>query len=516
LVQPELAAEPKRTSAAPEQRWRLLPAPNRRERVSSGPQSESPGGAVVRNQFYVDGAWIASTSRERIEVHEAGTGEVMTVVADASEEDLDRAVQAAAKAQVGWARTSPEQRAHFLEAISRGIRARTEDLAQSISREVGTPIRHSRAIQVGNPIGIIEGTTAALREFTFQEEIGNVLALRLPIGVVAAITPWNYPLQQVVAKVAPALAAGCTVVLKASEVAPLTAFALAEVADAVGLPAGVLNVVTGRGATAGEWLVTHPRVDMISFTGSTRAGQRISSLAAAQVTPLTLELGGKSASVLLPDADLAKGSKFAVYNAFLNAGQTCTALTRLLVPQADQERAVAIAVETARKLEIGDPLDEATRLGPLASQAQLDRVRGFIALGIAEGARLVTGGKEPPPGLNSGYFVAATVFADVKPQMRIAQEEIFGPVLAVIPYLDEEEALEIANGTRYGLAAAVWSADQDRALAFARQLRAGTVEVNGGTFNLAAPFGGVKQSGHGREFGRYGLEEYLVAKSLQL
>ena len=278
----------------------------------------------------------------------------------------------------------------------------------------------------------------------------------------------------------------------------------------------MLNVLTGTGSTAGEGLVSHPLVDLISFTGSTRAGRRISQLAAETVTPLTLELGGKSASVLLPDADIEKAAKFAVYNAFLNAGQTCTALTRLLVPQADQERAVAVAVDTALKLGLGDPLDESTRLGPLASQAQLERVRGYIRQGIAEGARLVTGGAESPQGLDRGYFVAATVFADVRPEMTIAQEEIFGPVLSVIPYRDETEALEIANGTRYGLAGAVWSGDQDRAVAFARRLRAGTIEVNGGAFNLSAPFGGVKQSGHGREFGRYGLEEFLVAKSLQL
>lgn len=475
--------------------------------------SEEP---QVQDCLYLGGAWVASTAEDRIEVHEAGTGRVIARVADASELDIDRAVQAAAEAQPAWSATAAAERAEHLRAIAHGIVERTEELARSISREVGTPIRHSRAIQIGNPIQIIEGTATVLQEFDFQEEIGNVLALREPIGVIAAITPWNYPLQQVVAKVAPALAAGCTVVLKASEVAPLTAFALAEIANSVGLPAGVLNVLTGKGVTAGEGLVSHPLVDMISFTGSTRAGQRISRLAAERVTPLTLELGGKSASVLLPDADIEKAAKFAVYNAFLNAGQTCTALTRLLVPEGVQELAVATAVETAQKLTLGDPLDEATRLGPVASHAQLERVREFIVVGIAEGARLATGGVETPPGLEHGYFVAPTVFADVRPEMTIAQEEIFGPVLSVIPYRDEAEALEIANGTRYGLAAAVWSGDQDRAVAFARRLRAGTVEVNGGAFNLQAPFGGVKQSGHGREFGRYGLEEFLVAKSLQL
>jgi betaine-aldehyde dehydrogenase len=468
----------------------------------------SPEGSAQprsQSQFYLNGQWVESTSPHRIAVREAATGEVLAEVADASEMDIDAALQAAARARPAWASTSPEQRARYLEAISAGITERTESLARSISQEVGTPIRHSRAIQIGNPVQIIAGTIQALREFHFQEEIGNVRALREPIGVVAAVTPWNYPLQQVVAKVAPALAAGCTVVLKAS-----------EIADSAGLPPGVLNVLTGVGATAGEGLISHPLVDKISFTGSTRAGQRISQLAATRVVPVTLELGGKSASVVLPDADLEKAAKFAVYNAFLNAGQTCTALTRLLVPEADQERALAVAVDTAQKLGLGDPLDESTRLGPLASEAQRERVRGYIQAGIAEGARLVCGGLDVPTELEHGYFVAATVFADVRPEMTIAQEEIFGPVLSVIPYRNEAEALEIANGTRYGLAAAVWSADQDHALTFAKSLRAGTVEVNGGPFNLSAPFGGVKESGHGREFGRYGLEEFLVAKSLQL
>ncbi|MGA8426970.1 MAG: aldehyde dehydrogenase family protein [Candidatus Dormiibacterota bacterium] len=474
------------------------------------------GDRLVQDQFYIGGGWAPATSGTRINVHEAATGEVFAEVAEASEQDIDGAVKAAAEAYPGWSRTAVEERVSYLEAISQGIADRTEELARSIAREVGSPIRMARAVQVGNPIAIITGTTAALRDFEFQEQIGNDLVVHEAVGVVAAITPWNYPLQQIVAKVAPALAAGCTVVLKASEVAPLTAFTLAEIAAAAGLPAGVLNVISGTGATAGEGLVLHPLVDMISFTGSTRAGRRISQLAAESVTPVTLELGGKSASVLLPDADIEKAAKFAVYNAFSNAGQTCTALTRLLVPAEEQERAAAVAVETAQKLTLGDPLDESTRLGPLASETQLERVRGYIRQGIAEGARLMIGGAEAPTGLERGYFVQATVFADVRPEMTIAQEEIFGPVLSVIPYRDESEALEIANGTRYGLAGAVWSQDQDHAVSFARRLQAGTVEVNGGAFNLVAPFGGVKQSGHGREFGKYGLQEFLVPKSIQL
>ena len=478
--------------------------------------SARSGDRLVQDQFYIGGTWSPSTSGTRINVHEAATGEVFAEVAEASEQDIDTAVKAAADAYPSWSATAVDDRLGYLEAISQGIADRTEDLARSIAREVGSPIRMARAVQVGNPIAIIAGTAAAVRDFQFQEQIGNDLVIHGAVGVVAAITPWNYPLQQIVAKVAPALAAGCTVVLKASEVAPLTAFTLAEIAAAAGLPAGVLNVISGTGVTAGEGLVLHPLVDKISFTGSTRAGRRISQLAAETVTPVTLELGGKSASVLLPDADIEKAAKFAVYNAFSNAGQTCTALTRLLVPAGEQERAAAVAVETAQKLTLGDPLDESTRLGPLASEAQLERVRGYIRQGIAEGARLMIGGAESPDGLDKGYFVRATVFADVRPEMAIAQEEIFGPVLSVIPYRDESEALEIANGTRYGLAAAVWSQDQDHAISFARQLQAGTVEVNGGAFNLVAPFGGVKESGHGREFGRYGLQEFLVPKSIQL
>jgi aldehyde dehydrogenase (NAD+) len=482
--------------------------------TAAHPAGSEEGG--VQDRFYIGGDWTPPTSGARINVHEAATGEVFAEVAEASEQDIDSAVQAAAEALPSWSATAVEERVTYLEAISKGISERTEELARTIAREVGSPIRMARAVQVGNPIGIIAGTNAAVRDFQFQENIGNDLVVHQAAGVIAAITPWNYPLQQVVAKVAPALAAGCTVVLKASEIAPLTAFMLAEIAAEAGLPAGVLNVITGTGATAGEGLVLHPLVDRISFTGSTRAGRRISQLAAESVTPVTLELGGKSASVLLPDADIEKAAKFAVYNAFSNAGQTCTALTRLLVPASDQERALAVAVETAQKLTVGDPLDESTRLGPLASETQLERVRGYIRQGIAEGARLVIGGADAPPALERGYFVQATVFADVGPEMTIAQEEIFGPVLSVIPYRDESEALEIANGTRYGLAGAVWSQDQDHAIDFARRLEAGTVEVNGGAFNLVAPFGGVKQSGHGREFGKYGLEEFLVPKSIQL
>jgi len=335
--------------------------------------------------------------------------------------------------------------------------------------------------------------------------------------VAVAITPWNYPLHQITLKVAPALAAGCTVVLKPSEVAPFNAFILAEVIEAAGLPKGVFNLITGFGPTVGEALVKHPDVDVVSFTGSTRAGKRISELAAQSVKRVALELGGKSASVILDDADLAVAVKSTVNGCYLNSGQTCTALTRMLVPDSLYEQAKTIAAEVAKGFTVGDPLQESTKLGPLSSQAQLERVRSYIKKGQQEGAELVAGGAEPPEGVPAGgYYVRPTVFGRVKNSMTIAQEEIFGPVLSIIPYRDEEEAVRIANDTVYGLAGAVWSKDEARAQRVARRIRAGQVDVNGGAFNMNAPFGGFKQSGHGREAGRYGLEEFLEYKSLQL
>ncbi len=333
----------------------------------------------------------------------------------------------------------------------------------------------------------------------------------------AAITPWNYPLHQIALKVAPALAAGCTVVLKPSEVAPFNAFILAEAIEAAGLPQGVFNLVTGFGANAGEALVKHLGVDMISFTGSTRAGKRISELAAQGVKRLALELGGKSASLILDDADLATAVKGTVNGCYLNSGQTCTALTRMLVPESRYQEAAKIAAEVAKSFTVGDPLAETTKLGPLSSQAQLERVRGFIRKGLQEGAELLAGGADAPEGVPpGGYYVKPTVFGRVKNDMTIAREEIFGPVLSIIAYKDDEDAVRIANDTVYGLAGAVWSRDDARAQRVARRIRAGQVDVNGGAFNMNAPFGGFKQSGHGREAGVYGLEEFLEYKSLQL
>jgi acyl-CoA reductase-like NAD-dependent aldehyde dehydrogenase len=377
------------------------------------------------------------------------------------------------------------------------------------------PLTMSTAIQAGLPIMTSGQMAQIVREFPFEEQVGNSLVVREPVGVVGCITPWNYPLHQVVNKVAPALAAGCTVVLKPSEVAPFTAFVLAEIVDEAGLPAGVFNLVSGTGPIVGEAIVTHPDVDAVSFTGSTRAGKRIAELAAATVKRVTLEMGGKSANLILDDADLEKAVRSGVNNAFLNSGQTCTALTRMLVPRDRQADAERIAADQAAKLTVGDPFDDSSRLGPLVSDVQRERVRGYIRKGIDEGARLVIGGADAPPGLRRGYYVQPTIFADVRPDMTIAQEEIFGPVLSIIPYDTEEDAVRIANDTVYGLAGAVWAADPARAERVARRLRTGQVDVNGGRFNPMAPFGGFKQSGVGRELGRFGLEEFLEVKSLQ-
>ena len=470
-----------------------------------------------REKFFIGGQWVAPAASESIEVHNAGNGQVMGRVPAGGEKDADAAVGAARSAFESWGTTSPGVRSEFLEKISGGLKARAEEIAKTIAQEVGMPIKMSTRIQAGLPIANFANYAKLLKEFQFEQKVGNSIVVREPVGVVVAITPWNYPLHQIALKVAPALAAGCTVVLKPSEVAPFNAFILAEVIEAAGLPKGVFNLVTGYGPAVGEALVKHPGVDMISFTGSTRAGKRISELASATIKRVALELGGKSASVILEDADLAAAVKGTVNGCYLNSGQTCTALTRMLVPQSKYEEAAKLAAEVAKGFTVGDPLQESTRLGPLSSQAQLERVRGYIQKGIAEGAQLVAGGAEPPEGApQGGYYVRPTVFGNVKNSMTIAQEEIFGPVLSIIPYTDEEEAVRIANDTVYGLAGAVWSKDDARAQRVARRIRAGQVDVNGGAFNMNAPFGGFKQSGHGREAGVYGLEEFLEYKALQL
>jgi acyl-CoA reductase-like NAD-dependent aldehyde dehydrogenase len=468
------------------------------------------------DNLYIDGRWVRASSSETIEVINPYTEKTCGQVPAGSPEDVEKAVQAARKAFDGWAAMAPSERAAAVEMIAAKLEQRKEEIGQTISAELGMPIAWSVAIQSGLPAAVMGSYAGLAREFQWEEKVGNSLIVKEPAGVCAFITPWNYPLHQIVGKVAPALAAGCTLVLKPSSEAPLNAFALAEIIAEVGLPPGVFNLVTGSGQVVGEALCRHPQVDLISFTGSTRAGRRIGEVAAQSVKRLTLELGGKSANILLDDANFQKAVSNGVKNVCLNSGQTCSALTRLLVPAARQDEAIAIARKTASEITVGDPSDQANYMGPLISARQRDIVKEYIRKGIAQGATLVCGGTELPAHLKQGYFVAPTIFADVTSAMTIAQEEIFGPVLCIIPYKDEEEAVAIANDTIYGLSGAVWSASEQRALRVARRLRTGQVAINGGKYNLLAPFGGYKQSGHGRELGKEGLEEFLETKAIQL
>ena len=469
----------------------------------------------VRDKLYIGGRWVDPAGAETIEVVNASTEEVIGRIPQGTPEDVDRAVAAARAAFESWSQTDMVERAELVRAVAAGLAARRDEIAATISQELGMPIVQSTGIQAGLPTMTFTSVPDLLEDVVWREEVGNSVVVREPVGVVGAITPWNYPLHQIAAKVAPALAVGCTVVLKPSEVAPLNAFVLAEVIHEAGLPAGVFNLVTGTGPVVGEAIASHPEVDMVSFTGSTRAGRRVSELASQSVKPVALELGGKSPNVILDDADLETAVTDGVAKCFLNSGQTCSALTRMLVPRGRLAEAERIAAAVAEAYTVGDPFDPGTRLGPLVSETQRERVRGYIRKGVEEGARLVTGGAEPPEGSERGYYVRPTVFSDVRPDMTIAQEEIFGPVLAIMPYDDEDDAVRIANDSQYGLAGGVWSADEERAQRVARRIRTGQVEINGGVFNPLAPFGGYKQSGHGRELGRHALDEYLVVKSMQ-
>ncbi len=468
------------------------------------------------SRFYIGGQWVAPDGNAFIDVENPATETVIARVPEGTATDADRAARAAAAAFPAWAALSGAQRGAFLQKIADGLKARQDELGRLIASEVGMPVKLATRVQAGNPIFTFAACARIAAEGFAEEHIGHSLVLKVPTGPVACITPWNFPLHQIAAKVGAALAAGCTVVLKPSEVAPLNAFLLAEVIEAAGLPAGVFNLVTGYGPVVGEALAAHPALAAVSFTGSTAAGKRVAAVAAATVKRVSLELGGKSASVVLPDADLAAAVKGTVAGCFLKSGQACSALTRLLVPQERYAEAAALAVQAAAAYTLGDPLAEGSRLGPLVSGQQRQRVRAMIDQAVADGAELLCGGSAAPEGLSTGYYVRPTVFGRVRPDAALAREEVFGPVLAILTYRDEAEAEAIANGTDYGLAAAVWSADEARALAFARRLRAGQVDINGAFFNLLAPFGGFKQSGYGRELGRHGVEDFLETQSIQL
>jgi len=462
-------------------------------------------------ELYIDGGWRKATGS--IEVLSASTEEAIGSIPEGTLEDVNAAVDAARKAFPAWSETPVAERADWLDKIAGALKERTGQIARTIAMEVGSPISMATSIQAGLPVVVTSSYAKLAREAKFEQEIGNSLVVREAAGVAGAITPWNYPLHQIMAKVAPALAAGCTVVLKPSELAPLNAMLLAEACMAIGLPAGVLNIVTGYGPVVGEAIASHPDVDMVSFTGSVRAGKRVAALAAETIKRVTLELGGKSACLILDDAPFAKAIPSGARNAMLNSGQTCSAWTRMLVPRARQQEAMDLAAAAVNGLKVGDPMDEGTRLGPLISAAQRERVEGYIAKGRSEGAKLIAGGGRPAA-FSKGYFVEPAVFADVKSRMTIAQEEIFGPVLSILPYDSEAQAVEIANDTIYGLAGGVWSADPERAMNVARKMRTGQVDINGGRYNPLAPFGGYKQSGIGRELGVFGLEEYLQVKSI--
>ena len=471
------------------------------------------------DKLYINGSWTPSNSTDSIDVIDSVTEGVMATIPAGTAADVDRAVAAAAAAFESWSLTPAEERAKFLSRIGDSLGARMDEIATAISKETGMAKWLSQMVQVGLPINSFNQAAALAEGYVYEEKVGSSLVVREPIGVVACITPWNYPLHQIAAKVAFAMAAGCTVVLKPSEVAPVDAFILAEIIHEIGLPAGVFNLVSGIGPVVGEAMASHPLVDMVSFTGSTRAGKRVMQLGAESIKKIALELGGKSANILLDDLDDAAFTKAVtdgVGKAFLNSGQTCSALTRMLVPRHRLAAAEATAGAVAEAMVVGDPFAAGVHLGPLASAAQRERVQGFIRAGIDEGATLVAGGLGAPDGLDVGFYVRPTVFGGVTPEMTIAQEEIFGPVLSILPYDDEEHAVSIANGVVYGLAGGVWSGDKAHAEKVARRLRTGQVEVNGGAFNANAPFGGYKQSGIGREYGRYGLEEFLEIKSLQL
>lgn len=470
----------------------------------------------VRKELYIDGRWTAPRSSGDIAVIDSRTEEVMGSVPRGAAPEVEHAVAAARSAFPVWAATPVADRVAVLRAIADGLEAREDQLAELMSREVGTPIATSRRVQVGLSVDVFRSIADILEDFPLEEREGTSLLIRQPAGVVAAITPWNYPLYQLAAKLAPALGAGCATILKPAGAAPLAAFELGEIIDTLDLPPGTVNILSGPGREIGDLLAGHPQVDMVSITGSTQAGISVAETAARTVKRVTLELGGKSALVLLDDSDLAAALPVAVRSCFVNNGQSCSALTRLIVPRSQVGAVEEGLADLVGAMHLGDPLDGASDVGPVVTAGQRDTIRGYIEQGLAEGASVVTGGPNAPDDLERGFYVRPTVFSNARPDMVIAREEIFGPVLVVLPADDDDHAVQIANDSDYGLSGGVWSSDEERAIAVARRMRTGQVAVNGGRFNVRAPFGGYRLSGVGRELGEHGLAEYFELTSLQL
>lgn len=465
-------------------------------------------------QFYIDGAWVDPAAPSPFGVVNPATEETFAQISMGSAEDVDRAAKAARRAFRTYSEASVEDRLSYLHKIIEGFRARLPELARMMTLEMGAPITFATQRQATVALFHFEEAARVLAHYRFEERMGAGLIRREPIGVCGLITPWNWPLNQVASKVAPALATGCTVVLKPSEIAPLSAMLFAEIVDESGLPPGVFNLVNGDGPIVGEAIAAHPEIDMVSFTGSTMAGVRVAKLAADTVKRVAQELGGKSANIILPDADLKTAVIEGVHACYTNAGQNCQSPTRMLIPRAHRDAAFEAAREAVGAIRLGEPLDPVSTMGPLVSQTQFGKVQDLIQSGLDEGATLVTGGTGRPAELNRGYYVRPTVFGDVTPRMRIAREEIFGPVLSIMSYDTEDEAIEIANDTPFGLAGFVQSKDLERARKVANRIRAGRVYLNGAPFDRSLPFGGYKQSGNGREFGAFGFEEYLEVKAL--
>ena len=465
-------------------------------------------------KFYIDGAWVDPVERRTLDVINPATEQPVAQISLGGAADVDRAVKAARAAFPAYSRTSKAERIALLERIIEAYKARYDDIARAISQEMGAPTTLATKAQAATGIGHLKQMIAVLSEYEFEHMQGKTRIIREPIGVCGFITPWNWPINQITCKVAPALAAGCTMILKPSEIAPLNAIIFAEVLHAAGVPKGVFNLVNGDGPTVGQAIAAHPGVDLVSFTGSTRAGILVAKTAADTVKRVHQELGGKSANIILPDADLKKAVADGVRNCFRNSGQSCNAPTRMFVPREQHADAVAVAREAAEGVKVGPPDGADTVIGPVVSETQFNKIQRLIEAGVKEGATLVTGGPGRPAGLDRGYYVKPTVFADVKPEMTISREEIFGPVLSILPYDTEEQVIALANDTVYGLAGYVSSGNPDNARRVASELRAGQITINGAPGDVAAPFGGYKQSGNGREWGKYGFEEFLEVKAV--